>query len=56
MYLPAKLRRQFKKLCVCVHECALCACARLWGCVLGALERVEASNSLGTGVEIPSCE
>lgn len=31
-------------------------CTRLWVCVLGALERVEASDSLGTGVEIHSCE
>lgn len=34
----------------------MCARTCLWGCVLGALERVEASNSFGTGVEIPSCE
>lgn len=32
----------------------MCTC--LWVCVLGALERVEASNSLRTGVEIHSCE
>lgn len=34
----------------------MCVCTRLWVCVLGALERVEASNSFGTGVEIHSCE